>query len=158
VPGLVSWVSSDLRYLGVNRHLAAAYQLPAEIFNGQQVGFLETSPKFNDLVYDFFASSDKKTSQEVTARIRGENKTYLIVAQKIPQKYGCGVCGIGYYRTQIGSFGFARIRAKPAGTSDEIGGNAVSIAAHSNSIDSNRKDVVSGAVGSRSSSRNQQSC
>jgi two-component system, NtrC family, sensor kinase len=82
VPGLVSWVSSDLRYLGVNRHLAAAYQLPAEIFNGQQVGFLETSPKFNDLVYEFFSSREKKTSQEVTASIRGENKTYLIVAQK----------------------------------------------------------------------------
>lgn len=82
VPGLVSWVSSDLRYLGVNRHLASAYQMPAEVFIGQRVGFLDTSPKFNDLVYDFFASSNNKTSQEVTASIRGENKTYLIVAQK----------------------------------------------------------------------------
>ncbi|MEG4347434.1 PAS domain S-box protein [Microcoleus sp. A003_D6] len=82
VPGLVSWVSSDLRYLGVNRHLANAYQMPAELFAGQKVGFLETSPKFNDLVYDFFAIPEKKTSQEVTASIRGENKTYLIVAQK----------------------------------------------------------------------------
>ncbi|MEG4213560.1 PAS domain S-box protein [Microcoleus sp. S13_B4] len=82
VPGLVSWVSSDLRYLGVNRHLASAYQMPAELFIGQKVGFLDTSPKFNDLVYDFFANHKKKTSQEVTANIRGENKTYLIVAQK----------------------------------------------------------------------------
>jgi hypothetical protein len=82
VPGLVSWVSSDLRYLGVNRHLASAYKMPAELFTGQKVGFLETSPKFNDLVYDFFANPEKKTSQEVTASIRGENKTYLIVAQK----------------------------------------------------------------------------
>lgn len=82
VPGLVSWVSSDLRYLGVNRHLAAAYQLPAEIFIGQKVGFLDTSPKFNDFVYEFFASPDKTTSKEVTASIRGENKIYLIVAQK----------------------------------------------------------------------------
>ncbi|MBD0309649.1 MAG: PAS domain S-box protein, partial [Microcoleus sp. T1-bin1] len=82
VPGLVSWVSSDLRYLGVNRHLARAYKMPAEVFTGQKVGFLETSPKFNDLVYEFFASKKKKTSQEVTASIRGENKTFLIVAQK----------------------------------------------------------------------------
>ncbi|MEG4580658.1 PAS domain S-box protein [Microcoleus sp. MON1_C5] len=82
VPGLVSWVSSDLRYLGVNRHLATAYKMPAELFIGQKVGFLDTSPKFNDLVYDFFANHKKKTSQEVTASIRGENKTYLIVAQK----------------------------------------------------------------------------
>ncbi len=82
VPGLVSWVSSDLRYLGVNRHLAAAYQMPTEIFVGQKVGFLETSSKFNDLVYKFFGSTDQTTSEEVTASVKGENKTYLIVAQK----------------------------------------------------------------------------
>jgi len=56
--------------------------MPAELFTGQKVGFLETSPKFNDLVYDFFASTENKISQEVIANIRGENKTYLIVAQK----------------------------------------------------------------------------
>ena len=82
VPGLVSWVSSDLRYLGVNCHLAAAYQMPADIFIGQKVGFLETSFKFNDLVYNFFASDQCTISQEVTASVKGENKTYLIVAQK----------------------------------------------------------------------------
>jgi two-component system, NtrC family, sensor kinase len=82
VPGLVSWVDSDLRYLGVNQHLADAYQLPAEIFYGQKVGFLDTSPLFNDLVYEFFASGEKTTSKEVTASIRGDDKTYLIVAQK----------------------------------------------------------------------------
>jgi two-component system, NtrC family, sensor kinase len=86
VPGLVSWVSSDLRYLGVNRHLAAAYQMPAEIFIGQKVGFLETSSKFNDLVYKFFASTNKTTSEEVTASVKGENKTYLIVAQKYQKR------------------------------------------------------------------------
>jgi PAS domain S-box-containing protein len=82
VPGLVSWVSSDLRYLGVNRHLAAAYQMPADIFIGQKVGFLETSFKFNDLVNNFFTTDQCTTSQEVTASVKGENKTYLIVAQK----------------------------------------------------------------------------
>jgi two-component system, NtrC family, sensor kinase len=82
VPGLVSWVSSDLRYLGVNCHLAAAYQMPAEVFIGQKVGFLETNFKFNDLVYNFFATDKCTTSQEVTANVKGENKTYLIVAQK----------------------------------------------------------------------------
>ncbi|PHX54577.1 PAS domain-containing sensor histidine kinase [Tychonema bourrellyi FEM_GT703] len=82
VPGLVSWVSSDLRYLGVNCHLAAAYQMPADIFLGQKVGFLETSSKFNDLVYKFFANPEKTISEEVTASVKGENKTYLIVAQK----------------------------------------------------------------------------
>ncbi|MFP4299195.1 MAG: transporter substrate-binding protein, partial [Spirulinaceae cyanobacterium] len=30
VPGIVSWISSDLRYLGVNRHLAQTFGLPCE--------------------------------------------------------------------------------------------------------------------------------
>ena len=85
VPGLVSWVSSDLRYLGVNKHLAAAYKLSPQTFVGQKVGFLETSPRFNDLVYEFFASPDWASSKEVTATVKGESRTYLIVAQKYHQ-------------------------------------------------------------------------
>ena len=82
VPGLVSWVSSDFRYLGVNRHLANAYQMPGQVFVGQKIGFLQNSQKFNDLVYEFFATSKKQMSQEITVSVRGENKNYLIVAQK----------------------------------------------------------------------------
>lgn len=82
VPGFVSWVSSDLRYLGVNKHLAAAYKLEAETFIGQKVGFLDTSPLFNDLVYEFFANNAKTVSKEITVSIKEATKTYLIVAQK----------------------------------------------------------------------------
>ncbi|WP_293123034.1 PAS domain S-box protein [Microcoleus sp. bin38.metabat.b11b12b14.051] len=82
VPGLVSWVSSDFRYLGVNRHLANAYQMPGQVFVGQKIGFIQNSQKFNDLVYEFFATSKKQMSQEITVSVRGENKNYLIVAQK----------------------------------------------------------------------------
>ncbi|NEP42256.1 MAG: PAS domain S-box protein, partial [Okeania sp. SIO2H7] len=82
VPGLVSWVDSDLRYLGVNRHLANAYGLPAENFIGKEVGFLKTSLKFNEFVYEFFASSELKAAKEVTASVRGISTTYLIGAQK----------------------------------------------------------------------------
>ena len=82
VPGLVSWIDSDLRYLGVNRHLANAYGLPADTFMGKEVGFLQTSPKFNEFVYEFFASPESKASKEVTANVKGTSTTYLIVAQK----------------------------------------------------------------------------
>ncbi len=82
VPGLVSWVDSDLRYLGVNRHLANAYGMPAETFMGKEVGFLQTSPKFNEFVYEFFASPESKAAKEVTAKVKGTSTTYLIVAQK----------------------------------------------------------------------------
>ncbi len=82
VPGLVSWISSDLRYLGVNQHLAQAYNVPPEAFIGQEVGFLENSPEFNQFVYQFFASQDWTLSQEIIADVQGVPRTYLIVAQK----------------------------------------------------------------------------
>ncbi|MGD1806420.1 PAS domain-containing sensor histidine kinase [Dapis sp. BLCC M126] len=82
VPGLVSWISADLRYLGVNQHLANAYNLPIESFINQEVGFLQTSPEFNDFVYDFFAKADLTNVREVKANVRGKTRIYLIVAQK----------------------------------------------------------------------------
>ncbi|MEB3831269.1 PAS domain-containing sensor histidine kinase [Phormidium sp. CCY1219] len=85
VPGLVSWVSSDLRYVGVNHHLSTAFKMPLESFPGQRVGFLENSPKFAQLVEEFFASEEKTISQEVTIAIEGKPCSYLIVAQKYNQ-------------------------------------------------------------------------
>jgi PAS domain S-box-containing protein len=82
VPGLVSWIDDDLKYLGVNRHLANSFDLPAKVFVGREVGFLQTSRKFNDFVYEFFASDLWTASREITADVKGESKTYLIVAQK----------------------------------------------------------------------------
>jgi len=57
VPGLVSWVNADLRYLGVNQHLANAFNFPSHSFIGQEIGFMENSTKFYDLVQKFFATS-----------------------------------------------------------------------------------------------------
>ncbi len=82
IPGLVSWISSDLKYLGVNQHLAEAYNLPVEAFVGQAVGFLEASPEFNQLVYDFFASENWIESREVKTYVNQEPRIYLIQAQK----------------------------------------------------------------------------
>jgi PAS domain S-box-containing protein len=82
VPGLVSWVSSDLRYLGVNRHLAAAFQMPVDSFADRPVGFLQTSPKFSEMVQDFFASPELTQSTEITLESKGEPRSYLVVSQK----------------------------------------------------------------------------
>lgn len=82
VPGLVSWIGSDRRYLGVNQHLANAYGVPAHQFIGREVGFLQTSPEFNQFVYAFFDKADWTDSREIIADVKGEPRTYLIVAQK----------------------------------------------------------------------------
>lgn len=85
VPGLISWVSSDLRYIGVNEHLAASFKRPPESFVGQEIGFLERGSSFAQLVRKFFESSSQQTWQEIDIEINGSIRNYLIVAQKYHQ-------------------------------------------------------------------------
>lgn len=94
VPGIVSWISSDLRYLGVNRHLARTFDLPAEAFTGQDIGFLESSQEFRSFVRDFFASPDQDAFRQVQAIVKGEMRFYLIVAQKYDQNRAAFTVGI----------------------------------------------------------------
>jgi len=86
VPGIVSWISSDLRYLGVNHHLAGLYGLSPEVFVGKDIGFLGSSSEFCQFVRSFFASPETEAVQEMKAYLKTENKSdlrhYLIVAQK----------------------------------------------------------------------------
>jgi hypothetical protein len=85
VPGLVSWVGADLRYMGVNQHLANAFNLPAQRFIGQEIGFMENSSKFSDLVKEFFAVAESTTSTEVNIPFAQGYRNYLIVGQKYHQ-------------------------------------------------------------------------
>lgn len=82
VPGIVSWISSDLRYLGVNRHLAETFRMPVDAFIGQDIGFLHTSNEFITFVRDFFASAAQDAYREISAFVGGIERRFLIVAQK----------------------------------------------------------------------------
>jgi PAS domain S-box-containing protein len=94
VPGIVSWIGSDLRYLGVNRHLAKAYDLPPEAFVGKDIGFLDSSPDFRQFVSDFFAGASADAFREVSACVKGQFRKYLIVAQKYDQDQAAFTVGI----------------------------------------------------------------
>ena len=94
VPGIVSWISSDLRYLGVNRQLAETFKLPQEVFIGQDIGFLQASSEFNNFVREFFASSKQDAYREVLAQVNGINRHYLIVARKYDQNRAAFTVGI----------------------------------------------------------------
>ncbi len=94
VPGIVSWISSDLRYLGVNRHLAETFNLQAEDFVGQDIGFLQTSSEFNTFVREFFASPQADAFREVQTLVRGERRNFLIAAQKYDQGRAAFTVGI----------------------------------------------------------------
>lgn len=94
VPGIVSWISSDFRYLGVNKHLAQTFNMPVEAFVGQDIGFLHTSSAFNQFVKNFFQSSKLDAYREVSAQVAGEERRFLIVAQKYNQGRAAFTVGI----------------------------------------------------------------
>ncbi|NEQ45920.1 MAG: PAS domain S-box protein [Leptolyngbya sp. SIOISBB] len=94
VPGIVSWISDDLRYLGVNNHLAQTFNMPIDAFIGQDIGFLHTSNEFNLFVQDFFQSNQLDAYREVYAQVAGEQRRFLIVAQKYNQGKAAFTVGI----------------------------------------------------------------
>jgi PAS domain S-box-containing protein len=94
VPGIVSWISSDLKYLGVNRHLAKLFNLPKDTFAGQDIGFLHTSQDFSRFMQDFFASPDKEASREITAAVNATHRIFLIMAQKYDHDRAAFTVGI----------------------------------------------------------------
>ena len=94
VPGIVSWISSDLKYLGVNRHLANLFNLPIEAFIGKDIGFLHTSPDFVAFVQDIFNNPTADASREISAIVNGEQRDFLIMAQKYSQQNAVFSVGI----------------------------------------------------------------
>ncbi|NEQ36027.1 MAG: PAS domain S-box protein [Okeania sp. SIO3I5] len=94
IPGIVSWIGSDLCYLGVNQHLAKTYNLPQEAFVGQNIGFLKASQEFNEFMQQFFASAAQDDYREISAYVNGTARNYLIVSQKYAQGEAAVAVGI----------------------------------------------------------------
>jgi signal transduction histidine kinase len=79
MPGTVSWLSSDLIYLGVNRMLANFCHLTPDCFVGRSLGFLNPEGnQFTQFVRQFFTGPQLSSRTEIT---RGRS-TFLTVAQK----------------------------------------------------------------------------
>jgi PAS domain S-box-containing protein len=103
VPASVSWISSDLKYLGVNRYLAKSFNWLPEAFVGKELGFLESSPSFSNFVRQFFASTDKEGSTEIHSQVQSgdsealpprADRSYLIIAHKYHQDTAAVFAGI----------------------------------------------------------------
>ncbi|MBD2594390.1 PAS domain S-box protein [Nostoc spongiaeforme FACHB-130] len=94
VPGFVSWVSADGYYLGVNRHLAESFNLTADNFVGQELGFLQNSPQFTEFMHDFLHRQDVADSSVVDTQINGFTRKYLVIAQKYQQNTAAVAVGI----------------------------------------------------------------
>ncbi|MGF1538662.1 MAG: PAS domain S-box protein [Elainellaceae cyanobacterium] len=95
VPGIVSWISADLRYLGVNRHLADLFNLPPSAFVNQDIGFLQTGQDFSGFVQSVLDSPETYASREIDANINGALRNFLIMAQKYSQSGSQAVFTVG---------------------------------------------------------------
>ncbi len=82
VPGGVSWINSDLEYLGINARLASTFGLVPDNFVGKKIGFLQSSPEFSGFVTDFVRSEDQNGAREVDMMIDGGRHIYLLMGQK----------------------------------------------------------------------------
>jgi diguanylate cyclase (GGDEF)-like protein/PAS domain S-box-containing protein len=125
VPGTVSWVSSDLRYLGVNQHLAKLHGLRPSAFVGQDIGFLGVSSDFYSFLGEFFASNATEVIQELSAKVKtadGQSAGhYLIVAQKYDRGKAACLVGIDITERKRAEEALVLTRKAVESSSDAIG-------------------------------------
>jgi two-component sensor histidine kinase/ligand-binding sensor domain-containing protein len=82
VPGCVAWMSSDGRYLGVNRHLANIFNLSPDDFIGREIGFFLTDSLLCEFIHQFLASPEPTTTKVIKLSIQNSTRKYLISVQK----------------------------------------------------------------------------
>lgn len=82
VPGCVCWMSSDGRYLGVNRHLADTFKLSPDAFIGREIGFFLTDSLLSELIHQFLASPESSMTQVIKLSVQDSIQSYLISVQK----------------------------------------------------------------------------
>ena len=84
IPGYVSWISADLRYLGVNKALAEAFGFDRKSIAGTPLGDkagAEEDP-FCREVREFFQSAQNRTSFTICLKTAGKEIWHLVEAQK----------------------------------------------------------------------------
>lgn len=82
VPGEISWVNSNLKYLGVNKYLSKKQKMKKDSFSGQNVGFVRGNNNFQNFVRNFMQSDKSYTQQEVSNNIAGDKVSYIVSAKK----------------------------------------------------------------------------
>ncbi|MGC9502707.1 PAS domain S-box protein [Baaleninema sp.] len=94
IPGFVSWIGSDGRYQGVNRHLATAYGLDPQDFAGRDVGFQGSNNQFSNFVRQFLDSDAQTCGRVIDTPIGETLRQYLVVAQKYDRGRAAVTVGI----------------------------------------------------------------
>ncbi|MEO0948600.1 MAG: PAS domain S-box protein, partial [Cyanobacteria bacterium J06641_5] len=100
VPGLVSWVSRDGDYLGVNQRLADVLQRDPAEFVGKSIGFLSGNQAFCKFSLAFLESSATHTSEILETETNGVSHRYSIAGQKYQQGNAAVFVGIDITQSQ----------------------------------------------------------
>ena len=103
IPGFVSWLSSDLTYIGVNEALASASGVTQEAFLGKKFGFLSqyadeaTESKTFQWLKNFSEDEEEMTAQTET-QLRGPYGTryFLLSAAKYGEQKNIVLIGIDH--------------------------------------------------------------
>jgi len=93
VPGSISWIDSDGRYIAVNRHLAENFNLSQEAFIGKKLGFMQQNDKLSRFLCEFIKSSENSASSIIDFEVKQEKRYYLVAAQKYQQ--GGAIVSVG---------------------------------------------------------------
>ena len=94
VPGIISWVSADLKYLGINRQSELYAGISAEDIVGRYVGVQNPESEFVQFLRDFFSDSQLESRREVRCLVHGKPMYLLLVARKYNSSSAAVVVGI----------------------------------------------------------------
>lgn len=94
VPGYVSWISSDMNYLGVNKNLAESFNMTESEFIGKPVGFINPKSGFTDFVESFFEGDEEKGRIELPTLVGDTMKHTLVVSQKYRDQKASVLVGV----------------------------------------------------------------
>ncbi|MGD9899814.1 MAG: GAF domain-containing protein, partial [Calditrichaceae bacterium] len=82
VPGLISWVDKELKYVGANQFFANIFNKKPEEIVGKNVGFSNSNSEYITFVKDFFKSTEKTEAREAVSIFNDRKYTHFIEAQK----------------------------------------------------------------------------
>jgi C4-dicarboxylate-specific signal transduction histidine kinase len=82
IPGYVSWLTQDLRYIGGNTSFLQAFQLTSETLAGRNVGSISNDDRFHAELVDFQRSIDPSRLVEHSVSTNKGQRWMLLALQK----------------------------------------------------------------------------
>ncbi|MDY7021488.1 MAG: PAS domain S-box protein [Cyanobacteriota bacterium] len=94
VPGSISWMNSEGRYLGSNSYLTQSQSTSSELSSNHPVEFFQESSQYVNFIQDFLMSSKKSELREIPVTINSQQKYYVMAVQKYGQGESAVAVGI----------------------------------------------------------------